>query len=67
MGSVFARNVPDNLVQIIDTWRKQQVPMLNRSQTVTHIIKEWVERHEKEFVRDGVITDEQMSLFNNGK
>lgn len=67
MGSVFARNVPDSLIQIIDSWRKQQVPILNRSQTVTHIIKEWVEWHEKQFVKDGIITDEQMNLFNNGR
>ncbi len=64
MGSVFAKHVPDDLVDIVDNWRKKQVPVLNRSQTVTLIIKEWVETHKTAFIKEGIISNEQMNLFN---
>lgn len=64
MGQIFAKQVPDEFVEVIDSWRKQQVPMLNRSQSITLIIKEWIDAHRKEFVKDGIITDEQLGLFN---
>lgn len=64
MGSLFAKHVPDNLIEILDNWRKNQVPALNRSQTVTLIVKEWAETHKNEFIKEGIITNEQMNLFN---
>lgn len=64
MGSLFAKHVPDNLIEILDNWRKNQVPALNRSQTVTLIVKEWAEIHKNEFIKEGIITNEQMNLFN---
>lgn len=64
MGQLYARTVPDDLIKILDNWRKQQVPVLNRSQAVTYVLKEWIDQHQKEFVKDGIITDEQMNLFD---
>jgi hypothetical protein len=64
MGALYAKQVPDHLVDILDKWRKQQIPTLNRQQAITHVLNEWVNRHRQDFVREGIITNEQMSLFN---
>lgn len=64
MGALYAKQVPDHLVDILDNWRKQQIPTLNRQQAITHVLNEWVNKHRQDFVREGIITNEQMSLFN---
>ena len=64
MGALYAKQVPDHLVDILDSWRKHQIPTLNRQQAVTHVLNEWVNSHRQEFVREGIITNEQMNLFN---
>ena len=64
MGALYAKQVPDHLVDILDRWRKQQIPSFNRQQAITHVLNEWINFHRREFVKDGIITDEQMSLFN---
>ena len=64
MGALYAKQVPDHLVDILDKWRKQQIPILNRQQAMTHVLNEWVNRHRQDFVREGIITNEQLSLFN---
>ncbi len=64
MGALYAKQVPDHLVDILDNWRKQQIPTLNRQQAITHVLNEWANRHRQDFVRDGIITNEQMNLFN---
>lgn len=64
MGAIYAKQVPDHLVEILDKWRQQQIPILNRQQAVIHVLHEWIEVHREELVRDRIIADEQMSLFN---
>lgn len=65
MGQIYARSVPDELIEILDKWRQQQVPVFNRSQAVTFVLKTWVDANKKAFVREGIITGEQMNLFNS--
>jgi len=64
MGALYAKQVPDHFIDILDKWRKQQIPTLNRQQAITHVLNEWVKIHRKDFVREGIITNEQMNLFN---
>lgn len=66
MGALYAKQVPDHLVEILDKWRKQQIPSFNRQQAITHVLNEWINMHRQEFVREGFITNEQMNLFSAG-
>jgi hypothetical protein len=65
-AAIYAKQVPEHLVNILDTWRQKQIPILNRQQAVIHVLNEWVIQHKQEFVKEGIITHEQLSLFTSG-
>ena len=58
--AIYAKQVPEHLVDILDKWRQKQIPTLNRQQAVIHVLNEWVNQHKQEFVEEGIITNEQV-------
>jgi hypothetical protein len=64
MGALYAKQVPDHLVEILDSWRQKQIPILNRQQAITHVLNEWATIHKAAFVKEGIIPNEQLNLFN---
>lgn len=61
--AIYAKQVPEHLVDILDKWRQKQIPTLNRQQAVIHVLNEWVNQHKQEFVKEGIITNEQIVPF----
>jgi hypothetical protein len=61
--AIYAKQVPEHLVDILDKWRQKQIPTLNRQQAVIHVLNEWVNQHKQEFVKEGIITNEQVTSF----
>jgi hypothetical protein len=47
MATLHIKNFPDEYIQDLDDWGKQQMPTLNRRQVVTTIVKEWIEQQEQ--------------------
>ena len=62
-AAIYAKQVPEHLVDILDKWRQKQIPTLNRQQAVIHVLNEWVNQHKQEFVKEGIITNEQITSF----
>ena len=62
-AAIYAKQVPEHLVDILDKWRQKQIPTLNRQQAVIHVLNEWVNQHKKEFVEEGIITNEQVTHY----
>ena len=60
-AAIYAKQVPEHLVDILDKWRQKQIPILNRQQAVIHVLNEWVNRHKQEFVKEGIITNDQVT------
>ena len=61
--AIYAKQVPEHLVDILDKWRQKQIPTLNRQQAVIHVLNEWANQHKQEFVKEGIITNEQVTPF----
>jgi hypothetical protein len=61
--AIYAKQVPEHLVDILDKWRQKQIPTLNRQQAVIHVLNEWVNQHKQEFVKEGIITNELVTPF----
>ena len=57
--AIYAKQVPEHLVDILDKWRQKQIPTLNRQQAVIHVLNEWVNQHKQEFVKEGILTNGQ--------
>mgnify|MGYP001150379105 CR=1 FL=1 len=62
-AAIYAKQVPEHLVDILDKWRQKQIPTLNRQQAVIHVLNEWVNQHKQEFVEEGIITNEQVTHY----